>query len=191
MNNAAEKGDYDFDAASLDYAAGGYSMNGLATKHGIPEASLRRYAKKHGWIKGASETKRDMVREALAGDGLDELVTNGLTNDEVRQHRVDEAAQDVQDMTDGLNVARRCIKRLLSMVDQVDSPNDIKRVVEANKAAIETIRKIRSLDNDDTPPETSVSVTIDDGFSELRAAFKKRLETLEPDDKSAGRAEAA
>jgi predicted site-specific integrase-resolvase len=174
---------YDFAAAQVDYAAGGMSMRAVADRHGIPEATLRRYAKLHGWVKGASATKRELVKEALAGVPLDAAtddadVTQEFTHAQVRQRQVAEAGQDVQDMQTGLEVARRCMQRLLAMVDQVDSPNDVKRVVEANKAAVETIRKIRSLDEEAAPAETNVSVTVDEGFSELRAAFKKRLEGM-------------
>ena len=179
---------YDFGAAELDYRAGGYSVNALAAKHGIPEPTLRRYAKREGWIKGSSDVKRELVREAMAGTPLDAQVTNDLTNDEaVRQAQVTEATQDVRDMNTGLSVARACMDKLLTMVEQVDNPNDVKRIVEANKAAVETIRKIRSLD-DDSGPETSVNVEIGDGFADLRAAFRKRLEqpVTVPHDDDAG-----
>ena len=167
---------YDFAAAELDYRAGGYSINALAARHAIPEPTLRRYAKREGWIKGSSDVKRELVREAMAGTPLDEQVTNDLTNDEaVRQAQINEATQDVQDMTTGLSVARACMNKLLTMVEQVDNPNDVKRIVEANKAAVETIRKIRALD-DDSGPEASVTVEVNDGFAELRAAFRRRLE---------------
>lgn len=174
--------EYNFDAAAVDFAAGGMSMRAVAVKHGIPEATLRRHARLHGWVKGASESKRELVREALAGVPMgedDAGVTQKFTHEQVRQKQLEEAGQDVQDMETGLEVARRCMQRLLTMVDQVDNPNDVKRVVEANKAAVETIRKIRSLD-DEAPaaPETNVNVTLDDGFLELRAAFKKRLEGM-------------
>lgn len=175
---------YNFAAAELDYAAGGMSMRAVATRHDIPEATLRRYAKQHGWVKGASEVKRELVREAMAGVPLDAQsddagVTHEFTHAQVRQRQVAEASQDVQDMETGLAVARRCMEKLLQMADQVDNPNDVKRIVEANKGAVETIRKIRSLD-DDAPaaPETTVNVTVDEGFAELRAAFKKRLEGM-------------
>jgi DNA-binding MurR/RpiR family transcriptional regulator len=167
---------YDFAAAEIDYAAGGYSINALAIKHNIPEPTLRRYAKKQGWIKGTSDVKRELVREAMAGMPLDESLTNEMTNGEaIRQVQLDEATQDVADMNTGLAVARRSMGKLLLMVDQVDHPKDVKTICEANKLAVETIRKIRALD-DDTPPEASVQVEISDGFAELRAAFHKRLQ---------------
>lgn len=180
-STTGEPAHYDFDAAEQAYTEGGWSINALANKYGIPEASLRRYAKLHGWVKGSSGVKREMVREALAGmpllqtDPNDERMTNTLTNDEIRQLRFDAAAQDLADMNLGLTVARKCMATLLLMVDSVEHPKEVKLIVEANKGAVETIRKIRSLDADD-PPETNVSVEVGEGFAELRAAFRKRLE---------------
>lgn len=173
---AGEPAQYDFDAAEREYHAGGWTINALANKYGIPEATLRRYSKKHGWVKGNVDLKRTMVREAMAGFSLDEQVTDNLTIEHVRQLRSDAAAQDVADMNMGLTVARKCMAALLVMVEQVDHPKEVKLIVEANKGAVETIRKIRSLDADEGP-EATVTVDIGDGFAELRAAFKKRLES--------------
>jgi DNA-binding MurR/RpiR family transcriptional regulator len=173
----SEVNGYAFDAAAEDWHSGAVSsMRALARKHAIPEATLRRYAKEHGWVRGASEVKRELVREALAGESLDADVTQDLTHDEVRQRRLAEATQDVEDMQLGLKVARACMGKLLLMVDSIEAPADIKRVVDANKAAVETIRKIRSLD-DEPPAEAEVKVTVgDDDLADLRAAFRKRLE---------------
>lgn len=139
---------YNFADAEVDYRAGSMSVNAIANKHGIPEPTLRREAKKRGWVKGLSSTKRIMVRDAMAGADL----TNSLTNDEVRQNQLSAAEQDVADMNAGLEVSRRCIKALLPMIDEADTPAKIKQIGEANKVAIETIRRMRGLD--DTPQET-------------------------------------
>jgi transposase-like protein len=170
---------YPFDAAALEWEGGGVrSMRELARRHGIPEATLRRYAKEHGWVKGAADAKRELVREALAGVDLDAGAAQSLTHDEMRQKRVTEALQDVADMNMGLRVARACIAKLLGMVEDIDNPNDVKRVVEANKGAVETIRKIRSLDAE-PEPEAAVTVTVGDAdLADLRAAFRKRLEEM-------------
>lgn len=168
--------------AGIDYQAGLGSVNALAVKYDIPEPTLRRHFKKLGLVKGASDAKRELVKEALAGQPLtnDEGVTNDLTNaqnDEVlRQVQLEEATQDVKDMNDGLAVARKCINKLLLMVDAVEHPKEVKYIIDANKAAVETIRKIRALDDVPPPPETEVTVQMDDGFAELRAAFRRRLE---------------
>jgi hypothetical protein len=104
-------------------------------------------------------------------------VTNDLTNDAVRQLQLDAASQDVADMQMGLTVARACMAKLLLMVEQVEHPKEVKLVVESNKLAVETIRKIRSLDADDAP-EATMTVDIGDGFAELRAAFRRRLDSV-------------
>lgn len=140
---------YNFADAEVDYRAGTMSVNAIATKHGIPEPTLRREAKKLGWVKGLSSTKRAMVQDAMSGADL----TKSLTNDEVRQNQLSEAQQDVADMNCGLSVARACMTALLAMVPIADSPRDIKSIVEANKGAVDTVRKIRGLD--DLPADQS------------------------------------
>lgn len=171
---------YDFGAAELDFRAGGVSINALANKHGIPEPTLRRYAKKHGWAAANSEVKRELVRDAMAGIPLPygKQLTDGMTtaqrDEAVRNIQLSEAEQDVKDMHTGLQVARACMGKLLAMVEQVDHPKEVKLIVESNKLAVDTIRKIRALD-DEQGPEASVSVEISDGFADLRAAFRKRL----------------
>jgi hypothetical protein len=144
---------HNFKDAEVDYRIGSMSVNAIAIKHGIPEPSLRMEAKKQGWIKGLASSKRAMVKDAMSGADL----TNSLTNDEVRKNQLTEAQQDVADMNSGLSVARGCITALMLMVPSVDKPRDIKTIVEANKSAIETIRKIRGLD--DAPTSTEDGIT--------------------------------
>lgn len=153
---AAKKAKYSFGDAEADYRAGSMSVRAIADKHGIPEPTLRREAKKYGWVKGLASTKRAMVSDAMAGADL----THSLTHDEVRQNQLSAASQDILDMNNGLSVARGCITALMSMVAGVKEPRDIKTIVEANKSAIDTIRKIRGLD--DAPPtqEDAVSALI-------------------------------
>lgn len=150
---SAKKPKYNFSDAESDYRSGILSVNAIATKHGIPEATLRREVKKLGWIKGLASTKRAMVSDAMAGADL----TKQLTNDEVRQNQLSEAQHDITDMRNGLSVARACIAALINMVPAMDNPRDIKTAVEANKGAIETIRKIRGLDEATNTPDDSLT----------------------------------
>lgn len=150
---------YNFADAEVDYRAGSMSVNAIAAKHSIPEPTLRREAKKRGWVKGLSTTKRAMVRDAMAGADL----TNSMTSDDVRQNQLTEAQQDVKDMNDGLSVARSCINALMVMIPMAENAREIKSIVEANKGAVETIRKIRGLD--DLPTEQN-----DDPLSALISA---------------------
>lgn len=172
-----EAGRYDFAAAQLDYQAGGWSVNALANKYQIPEATLRRHAKKYSWEKGSSDAKRALVKAAMAGIplGYDEQTASGQLVDEVRQLQLSAAEQDIADMDRGLTVARRCMATLLVMAATAEHPKDVKLIVESNKLAVETIRKIRGLDDEPLAPEATLTLDIGDGFAELRAAFDKRL----------------
>ncbi len=148
---------YNFADAEVDYRAGSMSVNAVATKHGIPEPTLRREAKKRGWVKGLSSTKRAMVQDAMSGADL----TKNLTNDEVRQNQLSAAQQDVADMNTGLAVARACMQALLVMVASAEGARDIKTIGEANKVAVDTVRKIRGLDElPSDPGEDPVSSLI-------------------------------
>jgi len=138
---------YNFADAEVDYRSGSMSVNAIATKHSIPEPTLRREAKKRGWVKGLSSTKRIMVRDAMAGADL----TNSLTNDEVRQNQLSAASQDVADMNSGLSLFRLCLASLNEMIHEATKPMEVKNIVEAGKSAVDGIRRIRGLD--DIPPE--------------------------------------
>ena len=133
------------EAAIKDYlSASRPSLNACATRHGIPESSLRRIVKQRGIIRSsAPDEKRQLVAEHFAGNAM----ANQVTNDEARQKDVlDEAEQDIADMTDALNVARAVLRRLLAIVNTLVAPRDLKAVCEANKSAMETIRRVRGLD---------------------------------------------
>lgn len=75
----------------------------IAKAHGIPEATLRRLAKKYAWVRGAPEIKRRIVADHFAG------MTKGLTNDEVRQNQEGAASEDIADMECGLRIHRHCL----------------------------------------------------------------------------------
>jgi len=139
------KKEYPFSDAELDFCAGVMSVNAIAIKHGIPEPTLRREAKKRCWIRGATESKRQLVKDAMAG--LPTTLTKTLTNDEVRQKQEQEAALDVNDMQTGLALFRAVLAKCVIMIDEIDAPRDIKIISEAGKNAIDGIRKIRGLDD--------------------------------------------
>lgn len=141
----------DWLAIESDYITGEKSVNSIADEHGVSEGAIRARAKKNGWIRSAAKTKRELVSNAMAG------ITNNVTSVNVRNLINVEVEQDVQDMQDCLSVARACVKRLYGMVDLSDEPRDIKTIVEANKAAMETIRRIRGLDEVQTQTGTSVA----------------------------------
>jgi len=79
-------------------------------------------------------------------------LTNSLTNDEVRQNQLSAAGQDVSDMNSGLSLFRLCLASLNEMIHEATKPAEVKNIVDAGKAAIDGIRRIRGLD--DLPAES-------------------------------------
>lgn len=157
--------------AEADYRAGVLSVSATARKHGLAESTLRREARRMGWPRATPDNRRKLVAEAMTGAHM----ASEMAEDKAHQLQADAAAQDIHDMNTGLAVARKVLNRLIEMVDDTDDPRDLKVVVEANRAAIDTIRKIRALDAESPSTHTSVSIDVSDGFAELRAAFEKRL----------------
>jgi chaperonin GroEL (HSP60 family) len=138
-----------------EYIAGEKSVNAIAIEHGVSEGAIRAKAKKNGWIRSAAKTKRELVSNAMAG------ITKGVANVNIRNLIDAEAEQDVQDMQDCLTVARACVKRLYGMVSVCEEPKDIKIIVDANKSAMETIRRIRGLDDETKePPKEAMTIKI-------------------------------
>lgn len=121
------------------YRAGIRSINSLAGEYGITEGAIRARAKKHGWVRNPGEAKREIVAAHMAG------VTNGITNDVVRNIE-DAAREDVADMERGLRINRRCLINLELASGTATDPKEIKTIVDASSAAIESIRRIRGLD---------------------------------------------
>lgn len=153
-----------------DYRAGILSVSAVGRKHGIADTTLRREAQRRGWTRHTPEVRRQLVSDALRGD----FMVNEAVNDAVHQHQVEAAAEDGADLKKGLAVARKVLARLYELADQVDDPRDLKTVIDANKAAIDTIITVRALVQ---PAEeaAAMSLTVTDGFAELRAAFERRL----------------
>lgn len=132
----------DWDVIEAQYRANVASTNELAKRHGITEGAIRARAKKHGWVKDPEGTKRRIVREQMAG------ITKGVANYEVRNIIESEAAIDVQDMRDCLGVARAILAKQMDTVPTLSEPRDLKVAAETLKINMETIRRIRGLDED-------------------------------------------
>lgn len=142
-------GQVDWIAVEGAYRAAGASLRAIAAEYGTSEATIRRMAKKHGWVQDATGTKRRIVADRLSG------VTHDATQCAMSQI-TSAAGQDVDDMNNGLAVARACLRRLAIIVEQSEDAKEIKVIAEANKIAVETIRRIRGLDD---APEGVVHVS--------------------------------
>jgi len=123
-----------------EYRADISSLREIGAKYGITEGAIRKRAKRDGWLRDPEGVKRQMVRAALTcGTRAGTQYATDII--------AEEAEQDVEDMRAGLGVARRCIRKLAEMVELAIEPKDIKVIAEANRIAVETIRRIRGLDD--------------------------------------------
>lgn len=122
------------------YRAGHKSLREIAADYGLTDGAIRKRAKVEGWIRDPEGAKRQRVKAILAGVG-----THDGTQYAVRTIG-EQAQQDADDMTLGLHVARRVLRRLADVAEALSDPKDMKVVAEANRIAVETIRRIRGLD---------------------------------------------
>ena len=129
-------------AIETEYISTNRPVLQIANDYGVTEGAIRARAKKQGWVRNILPVKRAKVAQRIAG------VTTGATNNEIRNALEKDVDDSVEDMNGGLDVARRCITRLKDMVDMAGEPKDIKVIAEANRIAVETIRRIRGLDDD-------------------------------------------
>lgn len=137
-----------------DYRSGKKSLRDIAGEHGISEGAIRKKAKAGCWLRDPSGMKRERVKSILAGQGTLQGTQYAMRTLE------EESAKDVEDMDTGLGVARACLLKLLVLVGGCADPRDVKCVAEANKIAVETIRRIRGLDDAVTVVDSPTTVRL-------------------------------
>lgn len=142
----------DWIAIEGEYRAGIKSLREIGAEHGISEATVRKRAKKEGWLRNPTETKRQIVAARMAGGTQEGTQYAARTI-------ADAADLDVQDMERGLRVHRLCLTNLEMAAEITTEPRDIKTIVEAAAAAVASIRKIRGLD-DDKPQNPNAAQTV-------------------------------
>lgn len=128
------------------YKAGARSLRDIAQEYGTSEAGIRRRAKKYGWVRDAVKTVRQIVNDKMAAG----IMAHNETQDAVRRLMDDAIKAGVADMEMGISNARMILLRInnsLSIPELVLEPRDLKILCEANASAIETIRRIRQLDD--------------------------------------------
>jgi hypothetical protein len=130
----------DWVAIEAAYRSGNGALRAIAKDHGIAEGTIRARAKKHGWVRDPEGTKRERVKALMSG------AAQNVTRETMRNIE-DEAQQDAADMRLGLAVARLILQRLIEMVESVNDPKEVRVIAESNKIAVETIRRIRGLDD--------------------------------------------
>lgn len=140
-----------------EYRAGVESIRAIAEKHSVSDTAIRKQAKQKGWSRDPEGTKRQIVKAAMAG-GSHESSQIALRTIE------DAAADDIADMQRGLRISRMCLVNLETAAQVESEPRAIKVIVEATSAAIDSIRKIRGLD--DPAAGNSPAPSLDDFYGE-------------------------
>lgn len=141
------------------YRAGILPLREIGDLYGVSEAAIRKKAKQNDWLRDPTGTKREIVKGLIAG------ITTGSSPESAQEFAkrtiYEEAENDKQYMGDCLGVAVKAVAKLNAMIDDAAEPKDIKIIVDANKAAMETIRRIRGLDDvPDAPPSDTIQVVV-------------------------------
>jgi len=139
----------DWIAIEGHYLGGSRSIRAIADEHGVSETAIRKRATKFGWTRDIAGAKREAVKAALAGGSRPGSQFALRTKDE-------EAAQDVQDMEQGVRIYRNVLAKMEAQSVMIAGPIDAKVIVEATTKAIDGIRKIRGLDDPDRGTSESV-----------------------------------
>ncbi|RXJ70771.1 hypothetical protein CS022_22340 [Veronia nyctiphanis] len=166
----------DWLGVETEYRKGLESNRKIAKTYGISEAAIRRQAKKHGWVRDNGQVKRERVRAHFAGIALPEVEDQP----EAVVEAIEQAASDdIRDMDIGLDNARLALGlvnktlRDLRANEQAcrllmaDAKN-LKLLTETNRLNIDTIRKIRGLDEPGGQEREMSEAEIDARIAELR-----------------------
>lgn len=135
------------------YRAGKRSLRDIASDQGISEGAIRKRAKKQGWVRDAASIVRESVKAHMAGAGAQDGTQTALRT------TIEQATQSgIADMENGLANARLVLWRVAEMLDSITKPSDLKTLNDANAGAIETIRRIRQLDEPDVTAQKGITV---------------------------------
>lgn len=157
----AEKKAPDWVAIEGEYRAGVESVSALGKKYGISHTAINKRAKANGWTRNPEGTKRAIVKAHFSGVGQQvSAEVSAVTAETIRTAALD----DIVDMERGLRINRMCLVNLETAAQAESEPRSIKVIVEATSAAIDSIRKIRGLD--DPAAGNSPAPSLDDFYGE-------------------------
>ncbi|WP_018694425.1 hypothetical protein [Algicola sagamiensis] len=145
----------DWLSVESEYRANRHSIRQIARDHGTSEGTIRRRAKKFGWLRDGTKIKREMVKAHYAGVPLTEDKEESVTISEAIEIA---ALDDIQDMDIGLRNARlalEIVNQTLQRIQQTPATmemlafdaKNLKVLTESNKYNVEVIRRIRGLDD--------------------------------------------
>jgi hypothetical protein len=144
MNTNSGNKPIDWEQIETDFTAGVESVRGLARRHGISEVSIRRRAKKYGWVRRHGDRLaaiRERVSQTTAQDAP------RADPAEVAEKLASEIEKDCADLNLALMTARVILRRLHEVAETEPTPQGLRTIAEAVHRATETIFRVRRLDD--------------------------------------------
>lgn len=140
----AEKTEEQWERIIAEALTGYRSIRSIAAANDVSEGAIRKRLKRMSGTEAAAEIKRRMVKTAVALGGEDIQHASMARANEMIALAVD---QDVADMNKGAELSRQILGQIGALLSGMEDPRDLKVAADTVKTAIETIRKIRGLDD--------------------------------------------
>ena len=129
----------------VEYEAGKVADDVICEKYHLDLASFRRSVREFGWKRNFQSLKRELVESKTRQL---EVIARPSFDDGFGQFDL-ETDSDAIDMANGVDNARNALLKIGHMLTRASSANEVRSLVQANHSAVETIRKIRGLDQAD------------------------------------------
>lgn len=154
------------------------TLSDIARVHGVSVQALTNRIRREEWPRRPKSDHAEAVaskfEEKLAKEKADRVKAQtsvGLVTEENRAEMLEAAVnQDVEDMNLGLAAARSSLKKAHEMIEAIDvgdtQASHLKALCDSTRVSVDTIRKIRGLDEKEQDDELS-SMSIEQLKAEL------------------------
>ena len=132
----------DWLAIEGEYRAGQKTPRAIGAEYGVPESTIRFRAKKNGWMRDPASTKRERVKAHFSGVAQDAT--------QATMRNIEQATgQAVYLENLALENAEKALLRIRDAFDNKENMDsgDIKRLSEANRINLDTVRQILNLND--------------------------------------------
>ncbi|USH01096.1 hypothetical protein K6Q96_09090 [Grimontia kaedaensis] len=165
----------DWLSIETEFRKGIESNRKIGDRFGVSEASIRRRAKKYGWVRDGATIKRERVKAHFAGKAEPDIVGQPKA---VAEAIMEAADEDIRDMDMGLQNARLALQlvnktlRTIKMDERsirmlmLDAKN-LKLLTDTNRTNIDIIRRIRGLDDPNRKDDDMTETELDARIAEL------------------------
>lgn len=134
----------DWARVEMDFTAGVESIRALARRYGITEVSIRRRARRYGWVRRLGDRLAAIRAQLSQATAQDAPRADPAT---VAARLAEEAQQDASDLGLALATARTILRRLREAAETEPTPQGLRTIAEAVHRATETIFRVRRLDD--------------------------------------------